>query len=79
MGMTMTMEMEQIILSLRDHKNYDELLACHVLERNGIRSVSDLRSFVSNHGWEKMAYHFRGMGPVKFEALVNLVRRSGLP
>jgi hypothetical protein len=70
--------MQQGILSLRDHKNYDELLACHVLEHYGIRYVSDLKIFVSNHGWEKIAYHFKGMGPVKFEALKKLVKRSGL-
>jgi hypothetical protein len=68
----------QAVLSLRDHKNYDELLACRVLERNGIRNVQDLQQFVSNHGWEKMAFHFRGMGPVKFEALIKMVKRSGL-
>jgi len=77
-GYLMGMIMQQGILSLRDHKNYNELLACHVLERNGIRYVSDLQNFVSNRGWEKIAYHFRGMGPIKFEALKKLVRRSGL-
>ena len=70
--------MEQAILSLRDHKNYDELLACRVLERNGIRNVPELKAFVSTHGWEMIAYHFRGMGPVKVEALIKLVTRSGL-
>jgi hypothetical protein len=69
---------EQAILSIRDHRNYDELLACRVLERNGIRNIADLKRFVSNHGWERIAFHFRGMGPVKFEALVKMVRRSGL-
>jgi hypothetical protein len=72
------MIMEQAILSLRDHQNYDELLACRVLERNGIRDVQQLKAFVSTHGWEMIAYHFRGMGPVKVEALINMVRRSGI-
>ena len=70
--------MEQAILSLRDHQDYDELLACRVLERNGIRNVRELRAFVSTHGWEMIAYHFKGMGPVKVGALIKLVRRSGL-
>jgi len=70
--------MEKAIVSLRDHKNYDELLACHVLEHNGIYYVSDLKKFVSNRGWEKIAYHFKGMGPLKIEALKSMVKRSGL-
>ena len=70
--------LNQAVLSLRDHRNYDELLACRVLEKNGIRNVQDLKIFVSNHGWEKIAYHFRGMGPVKFEAFIKMVNRSGL-
>jgi hypothetical protein len=74
----MGMIMQQAILSLRDHRNYDELLACRALERNGIRNVQELKAFVSTHGWEKMAYHFKGMGPIKVEALIKLVKRSGL-
>lgn len=75
MGTIMT---EQAILSLRDHGNYNELLACRVLERNGIRNIPELEQFVSHHGWDKIAYHFRGMGPVKFEAFIKMVERSGL-
>lgn len=67
------------ISSLKLNGNKNEQLACRVLEKNGIHTVNDLIQFLNEYkDWEKLMERFRGMGPVKLEAIKVMIKRAGL-
>jgi len=69
---------DQPVLTLA--KDSKEALGCRVLERYGIKTVNDLRQFISdNHdSWDDLFERFRGMGPTKMEAVREMVKREKL-
>jgi hypothetical protein len=69
---------DQNIFSIKQNGNRNEQLACRVLEKNGIKTVNDLKQFISeNKDWANLMERFRGMGPVKIEAVKEMISRSG--
>jgi len=66
------------ILTLANNDN--EILACHVLERYGIKTVNDLTQFITENsgGWGELIERFRGMGPAKMIAVREMVKRAKL-
>ena len=70
---------DQSIYALKQNGNRNEQLACRVLEKNGVKTIHDLRQFISeNRDWFNLMLHFKGMGPAKLESVREMVRRSGL-
>jgi len=69
---------DQPILSLSN--NNAELLACRVLEKYGIKTVNDLRQFISenNAGWEELISRLQGMSPTRMKYVREMVKREGL-
>jgi len=57
-----------------------EMLACRVLERYGIKTIDDLSQFISDNreGWVDLVERFRGMGPTKINAVREMVSRAKL-
>ena len=67
------------IHSLKQNGNRNEHLACCVLEKNGIKFTSDLEQFITEYrDWANLMERFKGMGPVKLEAVKEMVKRAGL-
>ena len=66
------------ILSIAKDKN--EILASHILERYGIKTVNDLGQFIAdnNGSWEDLVGKLRGMGPAKMDAVRVMVKRLKL-
>lgn len=69
---------DQPILSLSN--NNAELLACRVLEKYGIKTVNDLRQFISenNGSWEELIGRLKGMSPTRMKSVKEMVKREGL-
>ena len=70
---------DEPVSTLKLNGNRNELLACRILEKNGIKTVGDLKQFINEYkDWVNLMERFRGMGPIKLEAIKEMVRRSGL-
>jgi len=64
---------------MKQNGNRNEHLACCVLERNGIKSTHDFKQFIGeNKDWVNLLVRFKGMGPIKMQAVKTMVKRMGL-
>jgi len=61
-------------------QNNNEVLASHILERYGIKTVNDLGQFIADNkgSWEDLVGKLRGMGPAKMDAVRQMVKRLKL-
>ena len=66
----------ETIISIAQDKN--EVLASHILERYGIKTINDLRQFImdNNGSWADLVGKLSGMGPAKMDAVREIVKRS---
>lgn len=68
----------QSIFTLKQNGNRTEQLACHVLDKNGIHTINDLNQFITEYkNWLDLMERFKEMGPVKLEAVKEMVKRLG--
>jgi len=70
---------DESISTLKQNGSRNDQLACRILEKNGIKTVNDLKQFINEYkDWVNLMERFRGMGPVKLEAVKEMIKRSGL-